>query len=151
MEIEKEVFTRISKLNIFLIPQYLWLLLLYYLMINLFYDFLINNLEEKNVIPLIPNEVLKLNEKIMTTIDSWLPFLFFIAISLFISGIIIGFIQVLPIIENYNFSYYGSIGVYLGLWIFLIASTYSIFEFSRTIFISIIPAIAAVKLLKDKI
>ncbi|WP_156289426.1 hypothetical protein [Oceanobacillus salinisoli] len=137
MDITNEFLTRVRKLNIYLIPQYLWLILLYYLMINALYKLfgIMNQDFNFNV----PNEILTLNNTILNTIEKWTPFLWFLSIALVFCGLIIAFIQYLPVLESYDFSYRGGIGVYLGSWLLLIVVTIYLFKFLSVFFLVVIP------------
>lgn len=140
MDLTNELLTRARKLNIYLIPQYSWLILLYYLMINALYkvfNFLGKNNPDFNFD--LPTNLLSLNDTVMTHLQEWTPFIWFIAITLIVSGFIIAFIQYLPVLDGYDFSYRAGIGVYLGVWILLIAITIHLYDTLGGLFILSIP------------
>lgn len=152
MDIENELLTRARKLNIYLIPQYAWLILLYYLMLNCFYNLFDKFIEHNNLNFELPAEVLSLNLKMMDLIEKWIPFFLFLSIALILSGIIIAAIRYLPFIGSYKLSYHGMIGFDVGPWLFLMVITYYIFQISGSFFLIIIPIFAGVtQLLKDKL
>ncbi|WP_102707336.1 hypothetical protein [Terribacillus saccharophilus] len=136
MDFSNELLTRARKLNLYVLPQYVWLILLYYLMINSLYNLFASTLESY---PKIPQEVLIFNNVLMGYIEEWSPFLWFLSISLIISGILIAFIRYLPVLSSYNFSYRGDIGIYLGSWILLISITIYLYENFGSWFHVVIP------------
>ncbi|WP_346244182.1 hypothetical protein MKZ19_07435 [Shouchella clausii] len=143
MDLTSEIANRVRKLNIYLIPQYLWLILLYYLTLNALYkiyddgDDPFKNNSDSTID--FPNEILLFNETIMTTIEKWTPFLWFLAIALIFSGLLITFIKFLPVISSYKISDHCDIGIYLGFWVLLIAITIYLFNFLGYFFPLTIP------------
>ncbi|MFD2046033.1 hypothetical protein ACFSTA_12415 [Ornithinibacillus salinisoli] len=145
MDFTGEIFTRARKLNIYLIPQYSWLILLYYLMINAFYKIFIFFEKGNSEITLVlPEKVTSINVSILNILNEWNPFLLFLSITLFLSGIAIAGIYYLPILKSYKFSYRGAIGIYLGSWLFLIVTTIWLFDFLGAYFVIIIPVCAGI-------
>lgn len=146
MDLIGEVFTRLRKLNIYILPQYLWLILLYYLMINTFYDLFIkfkNNNPEITID--FPEEIKSLNENILNTLNEWSMFFLFLSFALFFSGIIIASIYYLPVIrKNIKLAVTGSIGIELGLWLLLITVTYFLFNTLSWFFLFVLPIFALI-------
>jgi hypothetical protein len=139
MEFNKIFTNIISKLNLYVIPQFLWLMILYYLMINVFYNYYLFILKELNIHNkgYLPNEVIELNTKIMYEIKIWLPFILFLGIALLLSGLLIALIKYLPIIKNYEFSYHGDFGLFVGGWLILICLTIKLYQWFDGYFIII--------------
>ncbi|MYL57385.1 hypothetical protein GLW20_07685 [Virgibacillus halodenitrificans] len=152
MDLMSEVFTRLQKLNIYIIPQYLWLILLYYLMINTFYNLLIKFKENNPEIKIdFPDEFKSLNETILNTLSDWSIFFLFLSIALFFSGISIAFIYYLPVIrKNIKLAVTGSIGIELGLWLLLITVTYFLFKSLSWFFLFVIPLLSLITIYWDK-
>ncbi|MEK4973596.1 hypothetical protein NSQ89_14655 [Niallia sp. FSL R7-0648] len=145
-EVTKVVSNQISKLNIYTYPQYVWLVFLYYLMLNVAFKLLqllpisTSYFEKK-----MPVEILNINEMIMSKIDKWMPFLWFLVIAFFFSGILIVFIRFIPFVNNQKISYHGDIGIFLSIWLFLFAISYELYNLMNYYFPLAIILIALVK------
>ncbi|MED4634996.1 hypothetical protein P9443_19170 [Peribacillus frigoritolerans] len=141
MDISSVVTNQLRRLNLYVLPQYLWLILLYYLMINSFI-ILFENIEDFRIfIKNIPEVFLNYNNIVMRYIDMWVPFLIFLGFILILSGVIIKTIQVLPYIENFQITIHGPFGIYLGIWMLIISCTYKSYIILGSWFLLLLPAI----------
>ncbi|WP_019242829.1 MULTISPECIES: hypothetical protein [Bacillus] len=155
MEFTKYAVNLLNKLNLYILPHYIWLIILYYLMINVFYKYFLSVFKDQDkIITSIPNEVIQFNSMILHEIDKWLPLLWFLGFAFIFSGIFIGFIQHAPILHNKKISEHGIYGLFLGPWLLFIAITIEIYNFSGGYFPFFIFVITLIKLgvdeLKDK-
>lgn len=147
MDFSRYVTNLLNELNLYVLPQYLWLVITYYLTINVTYEYFLHIFrDEKEVIEKIPSEVLNINQVIMSEIDKWLPFVWFLAIAFLFSGICIGLIQHIPFLSKKRVSIHGDYGLTLGIWLLLIAFTIEIYHFSGKFFPLFLLVTAFIKL-----
>ncbi|GAB1807647.1 hypothetical protein [Priestia megaterium] len=146
-EVVKSIANQIKKFNLYALPQFLWLVLLYYLMINVFFQYFQILFKEDVSIPF---KVIDFNNLIIDTIDKWLPFTWLLGIAFFLSGILISLIKFFPYVESHKVSDHGDYGIFLGVWILLIASTYSLYNILGLYFPIAVPLVPIIKYLWDK-
>ncbi|MGZ0879049.1 hypothetical protein ACWZQY_024085 [Priestia megaterium] len=147
-EVVKSIANQVKKFNLYVLPQFLWLVLLYYLMINVFFQYFQVLFKEDVSIPF---KVIDFNNLIIDTIDKWLPFTWLLGIAFFLSGIFISLIKFFPYVESHKVSDYGDYGIFLGVWILLIASTYSLYNILGLYFPIAVPLVPIIKYLWDKV
>ncbi len=138
----------ISKVTVYTVLQIFWLLEVYYLMCNSVLNIL-DGLEMKSgnqsLLSIFPISVKMYNEMILRIINEWNNFILFLALILFISGIIISMTRAIPGISSYNLIYgHCTYGIYASGWLILIYGTYWAFSLSNVIFFIAIPIIAVV-------
>lgn len=133
MDFTNEITNRIKQLDLYLIPQFTWLVLLYFLMLNTCFKYFLkikNAIEtsDNNLNFKIPKEIISFNTTITHEISIWTPFLWFISISLIISGFFIAFLKFVPGVSSNVMFYHIEFGIYFGLWILLIVVTLLIYN-----------------------
>ncbi|MDM5359702.1 hypothetical protein [Peribacillus sp. ACCC06369] len=146
------IFTSLKN-NIYAIPQFAWLILLYIYVINSLAS-LFKNALEPSVIKTIPESLLIYNDIIMKFIDNWAPSFLPLGLLLMYSGVLISFIQTLPYIGSLKVALHAPSGIYLGLWMLIIYITYKSYIIWGSWFLLLLPAIycitEVVKKLKSK-
>jgi hypothetical protein len=148
-DIVKSIF---EKLNIYKILYVFWLIEIYYFMANSI-DYCIVKFMSWfgiNGIFCLPQEAINYNQIILDKIKIWAIVIFYLGIILFISGIIISLLKVIPVIgESDIFISYSDYGLFIGLELILVYGTYWIFQFSNLVFIFLIPVtVIIIKLFK---
>ncbi|MFD6207331.1 hypothetical protein [Peribacillus sp. NPDC060253] len=154
MDISSIVTNQLKQLNLYLIPSYLWLFLLYYLIINSLITFFEYMGDFGPIIKKIPKELLSYNNIIMRYLDMWVPLFGFFGLVIFIAGVIVALIQFLPYIGNYKMTIHGAYGISLGIWFIIIWATYKSYVFLDLWFLLLLPGIICivegVKKLRDR-
>lgn len=139
--ITKNIANHIQKLNLYILPKYIWLVLLYYLSLNTVSNLFFNATKnDANLINSVPVEAIKINTLILTEIEKWMPFIWFLCIAFFISGVSITFLKVVT--SNIIDAEYG---LHIGFWLFIIGITFGLYNFLGMFFIILIPFLALVK------
>lgn len=146
-EVVKNIANQIKKFNLYALPQFLWLALLYYLMINVFFQYFQILFKEDVSIPF---KVINFNNLIIDTIDKWLPFTWLLSIAFFLSGILISLIKFFPYIDSYKVSDHGDYGIFLGVWISLIAFACTLYNKLGLYFPIVVPLVPTIKYIWDK-
>jgi hypothetical protein len=141
-EATKSVMTQVNKLNLYMIPQYLWLVFLYYLMLNVFLNYAESLSPE---LSFVPDLILEKNDNLKAVISSLMPFIWFLGISLIGCGFLISAIRLLPYLEKFKMSYDGEYGLFLGTWLLLIGFTHALYAFIPGIFPFVILILALIK------
>jgi hypothetical protein len=141
-EATRSMMTQVNKLNLYMIPQYLWLVFLYYLMLNVFLNYAENLSPE---LSFVPDLILEKNNDLKAAISSLIPFIWFMGISLIGCGFLISAIRLLPYLEKFKMSYDGEYGLFLGTWLLLIGFTHALYAFIPGIFPFLILILAITK------
>lgn len=135
MEFSSYVTNLATKLNLYIIPQYIWLVTTYYLMINVTYKYFLNIFQDdREILNSIPKEAIQFNTLVLGEIDKWLPLLWFLSISFIFSALFVGLIEHLPFFKYERVAEDGKYGMTLGIWLFFIASTIEIYHFTDGFF-----------------
>jgi len=133
----------LNKLDIYAIFQIFWLLEVYYLMANSMVNIIAIMQKDNSIISSIPETVVIYNNLILKYFEEWSRFISYLALILFISGFILSFVRIIPIISNYNLVRMNcEWGIYSGLWLILIYCTYEMCSKSYFLFCIIIPVLA---------
>ncbi|KNZ68289.1 hypothetical protein Tfer_3156 [Thermincola ferriacetica] len=131
----KSLIKSVKMLNLFTVPQAIWLIELYYLMLNSFLLFLKSISGLDNIISHFPKQIFHFNSLILGYFQDWSSFVFFLSVGLFLSGIIISMVTTFPYISNYKMVIiYSGYGVTASIWLFLIWLTYKVFNYSYTLY-----------------
>jgi len=146
-EVVKNIANQVKKFNLYALPQFLWLAILYYLMINVFFQYFQILFKEDVSIPF---KVINFNNLIIDTIDKWLPFTWLLGIAFFLSGILISLIKFFPYIDSYKVSDHGDYGIFLGVWISLIAFACTLYNKLGLYFPIMVPLVPTIKYIWDK-
>lgn len=141
-----QVNDRVKKLNLYELPQYAWLVLLYYLMLNALLNFsqteyckIIFDIK-LDFISSFPSTVVQLNETIKEKIAIWMPFIRFLWIGFFISGLLLTIVRRLPIVRNYGvIQWHADYGLFIFPWLALSDLTYYLYMHLGSLFILIPP------------
>lgn|GEM_PF-6777534 len=135
----------LNKPDIYAIFQVFWLLEVYYLMANSIVNIISIMQKNNSIISSIPKIVVMYNNLILKYFEEWSNFISYLALILFLSGFILSFIRIIPIISNYNLIRMNcEWGIYSGLWLILIYYTYEVFSKSYFMFCIAIPILAVV-------
>lgn len=131
----------IEKLNLYILPKYIWLALLYFLSINTVLNLFLRATKTDPTFPkFIPEEANKVNDIIMTHLEKWIPFVLFLCIAFVISGFTITFLKFVNInIRDVEY------GLYIGFWLFIIVATFEFYIILGSFFLLLIPFTALVK------
>ncbi|WP_375199715.1 hypothetical protein [Bacillus sp. RS11] len=121
----------IKGMTLYTLPQYLLLVLIYYLMVNSVLNVFKDMINVQSVIPKI---ALEKNAEILTLIHSWLPFIGLLGVTLFVSGLFIGVLTYIPGFLGNRVFYNASFGVIIGPWLILSYIAYLIFNYNQTLF-----------------
>lgn len=129
-DIEKNIYQSgtnlLQKLNLFTIFHAVWLIEMYYLGVNTLFNYAIYL--DPGVPKKIPIIVLKYNEVILAYFTEYYEFVYLVALGVFICGICIAIVKVLPVFGKYRLiKMYSDYGVYSGLWLFIIFVTYKMY------------------------
>ena len=135
--------TILNKLDIYKTFQIFWLIEVYYLMANSMINIIEFVRNGDFITSSMPKIVIEYNTLILKYFKEWSIFLAYIAVVLFISGIILKYLKVIPIISKYKIIIENcDWGIYSGLWLTLIYCTYEIFSTSCLMFCVIVPILA---------
>lgn len=126
-EATRQIANQLKKLNFYTFPQYLWLVLIYYLMINCIVNFSFSAEIVKSTD--IPKQILVYNDKIMLVIEHWVPFVELLSGAVFISGMLIAFVRYLPFFESQRVARDAAYGFYVGIWLFIFVYTYKLYSY----------------------
>lgn len=133
----------LNKPDIYAIFQIFWLLEVYYLMVNSIVNIIAIIQKDNSIVSSIPKTVEIYNNLILKYFEEWSSFISYLALILFLSGFILSFVKIIPIISNYNLIRVNcEWGIYSGLWLILIYYTYEIFSKSYFMFCVAIPILA---------
>ena len=148
----------VKALNAYTVFQFAWLIELYYLGVNILFAkrVLVQEIisgfgaEDGSLFP-VPEAVTKWNDLILNSLNTYMPTLLLLAVSLFLLGLLFSLFQ-LSFLEKYNniFNYSG-FGLYAGEWLFIIWFTYSAYSDAPLLFLLLAPASACLHVLVDKI
>lgn len=123
-----------KEFTVFTIPQVVWIIELYYLFINCIYNYAQTayvRSEFGDFVSGISKEVIQANEYIMDLFVTWMPFVNFATFSLFVSGVLISLVSIIPYVRRYSIiRLYSSYGVHTFFWFGLISLTYNLYELS---------------------
>jgi hypothetical protein len=125
---------KLKKINLYQIPQFIWLIELYYLMSNAFIKILDNiNIMHKiglnSVVTYLPNIVVKYNELVLQYLFEWSNFILFISLALLFSGLIITLLRETASFQNFGIIWeHCSYGLDVYFWFLFIALTYYTFN-----------------------
>ncbi|CAM4018596.1 hypothetical protein [Mesobacillus zeae] len=147
MELSRYAEKLLSQLNLYILPQYVWLIITYYLMINVFYDY--SSHLFKNDIELfkkIPTEAFEFNSMVLGEINKWLPLVWFLSFAFLFSGLIIVLIRFFPFLENLKMSFHGRYGLFLGGWLLITAISIQLYNYAGHFFPLFIVAVALIKI-----
>lgn len=148
---------QIKNINLFTVFQVIWVIEVYYLMINSLLNLMrfLQTSTLYNILNEIPDKALEYNNLIIQYFDEWSFFAILLGIACFISGGIIGGIKYLPKIGDYTIiKVYADYGLYSGGWLLLIGSTYLLYNLNSKIFflsfiLMMIVVITLSKVIKD--
>ena len=145
----------IEKLNIYNLLQVIWLIEIYYLVINSINEKVQEILRSDQTLPkldYVPSQVRQYNAMILNYMDKWNEFILFLSIVLIFSALIISFVKGITRLSDYKIiKSHCDYGLYSGVWLMLIYFTYRIFVYSEVILIISIPSIALLFYLKDNV
>lgn len=131
----KSYFTEhLKKLNLFILPQIIWLLELYFLMLNALlkaYD----NFNFPEITTSLPTLIVEYNKMILKLMDEWIPFVGILGVGLLLSSFFICHICVISKIGQYNIiRRYSSYGMFIFGWFILIFLTHFIYNWLQSLF-----------------
>lgn len=118
------------KVDLFFIPEFLWVMLLYYLGLNAILNSeFINNLiveltEFSELNELIPSVILDYNNLIMNIISEWIHFIILLTVGMFICGILLGFLPYVKWLKSKTINKYAAYGLYFSKWGYLTIVVY---------------------------
>lgn len=148
---------KFKRINLYLIPQYLLLIELYYLLLNYFINFMdsgfiVSELGFNPVSTYIPEVVLEYNNLIMMTLLDWYPFLMFLSIGLLVSSIFIQFTKGIVVFRNHDtFLFHSSYGSSVSYWFLFMGGSVFFYSILGYWFPLIFIVLLIVSLLKDEI
>lgn len=125
---------KLKKLNLYILPQFIWLIELYYLLLNSLIQIVDKTkfYAEFNLKPIshyIPEVVAEKNLLIMKYLNEWNTFIFLFSFGMLICGILLTLLRGISVVKNYNIIFrHSSYGMDVFLWIFLIAVTFWFYE-----------------------
>ncbi|UXH44446.1 hypothetical protein N5C46_22990 [Rossellomorea vietnamensis] len=148
-EFSKVISNEVKKINLYSLPQYTWLVLLYYLSINAIWNW-VQVIDSK--VDIMPKQVIDLNNIIFITLKTWVPFVLFLGIAFLISGICLGVIKFLPFLEDERFSWHGAYGIVIGMWLVIICLSFQTYLNFPIMFPFIIPMLyIVIDLIRKKV
>jgi hypothetical protein len=135
---------RLKLLNPYILPQMIWLVELYYLLLNSIYNLGLKLLPE--VIPTlhIPKEITKYNTLILNYFDDWHNFSILLGVGFLLAGFIMWFVTHLPIVGDYRKIFSNATyGLHVFHWFLLIGITYKLYIILK-LFFPLVPVICLI-------
>lgn len=139
--------------NLYTIPQYLLIILIYYLMFNAIFNSITNlNI---NVDKIVPEIILTNNDKLKILLDEWMPFVGLLGVVCFIAGFLIDGLKHIPYISGFKAFHESGISWYIAPWLIIGYAFFVLYNFNQFIFMFSISIIFIIvqgskELLKDK-
>lgn len=119
---------RIKLLNPFTLPQLIWMVELYYLMLNSLLLIIEKEPNIKTIISGFPKEFFMYNKLINQYLLEWSTPVAFLGVGLLFSGIIISMVNKFPYVSDFKIvNTYSNYGVSACVWMILIWLTYRLF------------------------
>lgn len=116
----QETLKKIFSISFYTLPQYIWILLLYYIMLNSLSDLFISEI----LSDYIPKHVKELNQVALDFLEQYQWFVLFLSLGLFISGFFITILKIIPYLNNFQSMFIaGKQGIDYGFWLFLMWAT----------------------------
>ncbi|MCR8655845.1 hypothetical protein [Paenibacillus endoradicis] len=131
---------KFKQLNLYVLPQFMWLILLYYLMLNSFVSIidksnLLQNIGLKPILTYFPEIIIEKNELILQFLTDWCPFIIFLSIGLLLCGVILILLKEIIVIGEYKVIWnHSSYGISAFLWYSLIGITIYFYELMQAWF-----------------
>ncbi|MEK4701955.1 hypothetical protein MKX47_20875 [Solibacillus sp. FSL R7-0668] len=116
----------IGKSVFYTIPQIGLLLLIYYLMINVFINLVAEGFPD--IWDVIPQSVINFNEVVFSYLDQYIPFLGIMGLLLILSAFSISIIKFLPLIEGNKIFNHSDAGAFIGKWFILLWFVYYLYN-----------------------
>lgn len=117
--------------NVYHLLHYVWLIEIYYLILNSLSIFIIQVPEIKELADIIPPIINKYNGIIMNSLQSWSPFILLLSVGLFVASFFVSMSKHILFTKNSGVIFYhADAGLFFSKWLFIIALTYYVYTWT---------------------
>lgn len=118
-------------INLYHLLHYVWLIELYFLMLNSLSLFITPFLEQNEITELIPSIIHKYNADTITLLQLWSPFILFMGVGMFVSSIFVSMSKYIPFTKNSGVVLsHADAGIFFSKWLLIIALTYYVYTWT---------------------
>ncbi|WP_243015007.1 hypothetical protein [Brevibacillus borstelensis] len=122
---------KVKSISVYHILHYIWLVEIYYLVINALYQCAVHSLGKIELTQVIPIVIIKFNNEVMNLLQEWNPFILTIGAGLFVSAFFVSMSKHIFFIKNSGIIFYhADAGFHFSKWLIMIALTYFVYDWT---------------------